>query len=187
MKKNHLAAIALCLLAFIILPGCATTMPSSDSPEVINTKATIALRNLYNTNPLARSLARRAEAILIFPDVAKAGFVVGGHHGNGVLRQNGRTTGYYNTTALSYGLQAGVQSYGFVMFLMNHHAVEHINNAGGWDVGVGPSIVVVDQGMAKTMTTATLHKDVYAFIFNQSGLMAGAGLQASKITRVSSN
>jgi lipid-binding SYLF domain-containing protein len=67
---------------------------------------------------------------------------------------------------------------------MNDSAMAYLNNSGGWEVGIGPSIVVVDEGMAKSMSTTTLQKYSYAFVFDQSGLMAGAGLQGSKITRV---
>ena len=104
--------------------------------------------------------------------------------GNGVLRQHGRTVGYYNTVAASYGFQSGPQSFGYVMFLMNNTAVANLHNTGGWEVGVGPSIVVLNSGTAKTMTTTTLLSDVYAFVFNQTGLMAGVGLQGSKITEI---
>ena len=60
-----------------------------------------------------------------------------------------------------------------------------MHKSDGWEIGVGPSVVVVDQGKAKTMTSTTLRDDVYAFIFGQKGLMAGLGIQGSKITKTS--
>ena len=60
-----------------------------------------------------------------------------------------------------------------------------MHKSDGWEIGVGPSVVVVDQGKAKTMTSTTLRDDVYAFIFSQKGLMAGLGIQGSKITKTS--
>jgi len=59
-----------------------------------------------------------------------------------------------------------------------------VHNTGGWEAGVGPSVVLWDEWMAKTMTTTTLRDDVYALVFHQSGLMAGLGLQGSKITEI---
>jgi lipid-binding SYLF domain-containing protein len=85
--------------------------------------------------------------------------------------------------AASYGLQAGVQSFGYAMFFMTDSALNNLENSEGFEVGVGPSIVVVDAGMAKSLTTTTARDDVYAFIFGQQGLMAGLGLQGSKITK----
>ena len=86
--------------------------------------------------------------------------------------------------AASYGLQVGVQKFGYALFLMNDKALTYLDKSDGWEIGVGPSIVV-DQGKAKTMTSTTLRDDVYAFIFSQKGLMAGLGIQGSKITKTS--
>jgi lipid-binding SYLF domain-containing protein len=70
------------------------------------------------------------------------------------------------------------------MFFMTDSALTYLDNTAGFEIGVGPSIVVVNAGMAKTLTTTTGRDDVYAFIFRQKGLMAGLGLQGSKITRM---
>src|SRR5215467_5966878 len=130
------------------------------------------------------ALAAQAKGILIFPSIVKAGFLFGGQYGEGVLLKHGRTAGYYNSVAASYGLQAGVQSFGYAMFFMNDSALAYLDKSEGFEIGVGPSIVVVDAGTAKTLTTTTGRSDVYAFIFSQKGLMAGLGLQGSKISRI---
>jgi lipid-binding SYLF domain-containing protein len=142
-----------------------------------------ALRHLFADNPKAQEIAQQSSAILVFPTVVKAGFIFGAQGGEGVLYVNGDPVGFYHTRAVSYGLQAGVQKYGYVLFFMNHHALSYLNRSNGWELGVGPSIVVVDKGAAKSMSTTTLQKDIYAFIFSQEGLMAGIGLQGSKITQ----
>jgi len=76
------------------------------------------------------------------------------------------------------------QSFGYVLFLMTDSAVKYLDRSDGWEIGVGPSVVVVDEGIASTLTTTTLKSDVYAFVFDQKGLMAGIGLQGSKITKM---
>ena len=188
MKLNNITSVlglgaALAMLA----SGCVTSPGPVLTPTdeaSMNTAATAALKNLYANNPAAKALGSKARAILIFPDVLKGGFMIGAQLGNGVLRQNGRTAGYYNIVAASYGWQVGIQQFGYALFLMNDSAMAYLNNTDGWQVGVGPSIVVMDQGMARSIDTTTVQKDVYAFIFDQSGLMAGTGLQGSKITRI---
>jgi lipid-binding SYLF domain-containing protein len=85
----------------------------------------------------------------------------------------------------SYGLQAGVQVFGYALFFMNDTALAYLGQSDGWEIGVGPSVVVVDKGMGKSLTSTTLTHDVYAFIFNQKRLMAGLGIQGSKITKLS--
>jgi len=96
----------------------------------------------------------------------------------------GKAAAYYKTTGASFGMQAGGQEYGYAMYFMNAKALADLDNAKGFEVGVGPSIVMVDEGMAKTTTTNTLKDDIYAFVFGQKGLMAGLGLQGSKIAKI---
>ena len=186
-SRTTLTVLGLTVALGLLESGCVTNGGGGLSPGTaagLDSDATAALQSLYASTPAAKSLGRKAKAILIFPDILKGGFMFGGQIGNGVLRQHGRTVGYYNTIAASYGFQAGLQSFGYVMFLMNDAAVANLHNTGGWEVGVGPSIVVLDSGMASTLTRTTLLSDVYAFVFNQTGLMAGVGLQGSKITEI---
>ncbi len=148
-----------------------------------------AIAQLLETTPAAKRLASSAKGALVFPNIVKAGFIVGILYGDGALvraKQGGGyyIAGYYNITSASYGLQAGVQSFGYVLALMTDAAVENVEMGHGWELGVGPSIVVVDAGIAKTLTTKTAKSDVYAFTFGQKGLMAGLGLQGSKVTRM---
>jgi lipid-binding SYLF domain-containing protein len=143
-----------------------------------------ALNDLFETSPEARALAGRAKAILVFPSIVKAGFIIGAPFGDGALVRGTRSLAYYNIAAASYGLQAGAQRFGYAMFFMTSSALDYLDKSQGFEVGVGPSIVVVDEGVARTLTTTTTQSDVYAFTFGQRGLMAGLGLQGSKITRI---
>ena len=143
-----------------------------------------ALQRLYGHSPRARELSRKAVAILIFPKITKAGFLVGGQGGNGVLFMAGRPAGYFSIYAGSFGLQAGVQQFSYAQFIITRSALDYMKKSDGWAIGSGPSVVVVDEGFAKTMNTTTLSNDVYAMPFGQKGLMAGLGLEGSKITRI---
>jgi lipid-binding SYLF domain-containing protein len=163
---------------------CPTVEAATASAAAINRDASAALAKLYREVPAARRLAQRAKAVLIFPSVVKGGLIVGGQYGEGVLRKGGKTVGYYNIAAASYGLQAGAQRFGYALFFMTDSALSYLEKSDGWEIGAGPSVVVVDEGKAKSLTTTTLKDDVYAFIFGQKGLMAGLGLQGSKITRI---
>jgi lipid-binding SYLF domain-containing protein len=132
-------------------------------------------------------LSKTAKGILVFPSVKKAGFLIGGQYGEGSLRSGGKTIGYYKTTAASFGLQAGGQKFGFAMFLMNDKAVEYLKKSEGWDVGVGTSLVVVDEGAAGELTTSSAKNDIYVFFFGQKGLMGGLGIEGSKISKFDPN
>jgi lipid-binding SYLF domain-containing protein len=150
----------------------------------INRDVDAALAILYAKDPDARRLTSQAKAVLVFPSIVKAGFLFGAQYGDGALRAKGKTVGYYNTVSASYGLQAGVQVYGYALFFMTDSALQYLANSGGFELGVGPSIVVLDAGAARALTTTTAQKDMYAIFFDQRGLMAGLGLQGSKISQI---
>jgi lipid-binding SYLF domain-containing protein len=179
-SPRRLATLA---LAVLLLTVNAHTAIAASAKE-ISQDARKALEALCKKSQEAKLLRKEARAILVFPSIYKAGFIVGGQGGDGALFKGSKTVGYYRSVAASYGLQAGVQKFGYALFLMNDSAVAYLNKSNGWEIGVGPSIVVVDEGVAKTLTTTTGRSDVYAFIFDQKGLMAGLGLQGSKITKI---
>jgi lipid-binding SYLF domain-containing protein len=163
---------------FTVLAGRAL------ADDLIAADGNAALQQLYASEPVAKMISEKALAVLVFPSIVKAGFIVGGQYGEGILLKNGKFVAHYNSVAGSYGLQAGVQKFGYALFLMNDKAIEYLSKSDGWELGVGPSIVIVDKGKAKSLTTMTLKDDVYAFIFDQKGLMAGLGIQGSKITKL---
>ena len=173
-------------LLLVALAGLASApaVPAASKAELDRDGAQ-ALKKLYANNSAARLLGSKARAVLVFPSMVKAGFMFGGQMGDGVLLANGRPVGYYNSVAASYGLQAGVQVFGYALFFMNDNALSYLDRSDGWELGVGPSIVVVDAGVGKSLTSTTITQDVYAFIFDQKGLMAGLGIQGSKITKIS--
>ena len=164
-------------------PAVAQDKGKTEAAELAQ-ESQAALQQLYASVPLAKELGPKAHAILVFPKVTKAGLGIGGQYGEGALLKGGTAVGYYKTTGASFGLQAGGQQYGYAMFFMNPKALEQLDNANGFEVGVGPSVVLVDEGMAKTTTTTTLKDDIYACVFGQKGLMAGLGIQGNKITKI---
>lgn len=181
MTMTRLAAplLAMALLVPAMAPPALAT-----SRDQLRRDASAALQSLCAQNSAAALLRKKARAVLVFPSVVKAGFLIGGQIGDGVLFKGGRASGYYNTVAGSYGLQAGGQVFGYALFFINDGALGYLDKSDGWEVGVGPSVVVVDSGMAKSITSTTISQDVYAFIFNQRGLMGGIGIQGSKITKL---
>lgn len=179
--RDHLTVLvfAFSLALFLFAPPV-----SADSAAEIDREVDAALEKLRNRIPAAEKLADQAKAILVFPNVLKAGLLVGGQYGEGALRKGDKTVGYYSTVSGSYGLQAGAQTYGYALLFMSDSALAYLDDSEGWEVGVGPSVVVVDEGMASSLTTTTLKDEVYAFIFDQGGLMLGLGIQGSKITSI---
>lgn len=181
-KKISVSGAVLVLAAMVALASAAPAL--AESTAALDSSARNAYAKLVAKVPAARELSKRAVAVLVFPKITKAGLVIGGQYGEGVLLRNGQTAGYYSTAGASYGLQAGAQQFGYAMLFMHEHALQALTETDGFEVGVGPSVVVVDEGMAKSATSITMKDDVYAFVFGQKGLMAGVGLQGNKITKL---
>jgi lipid-binding SYLF domain-containing protein len=176
------AALMTCTLAPALTPTPAAAAASTKAE--LNTDAMQTLSSLYASNPTAKLIGSKAKAILVFPGIVKAGLVFGGAYGEGVLIVNGSVQKYYNSFSGSWGLQAGAQSYSYVVFLMSDKTIKELDDADGWEIGVGPTVVIVDEGAAKNLSTTTLKDDAYAFIFDQKGLMAGVSIEGTKISKL---
>jgi len=176
--------IVLLVLGFVTGTLIGPNPAQAASAAELDRDARKGLEMLYGKTPASKALGEKAQGILVFPSITKGGFMVGGQYGEGVLIQGGKTAGYYNTVQVSYGLQAGIQKYGYALFFMSASALKWLDKSDGFELGTGPSIVVVDTGAAKSMSTTTLQAEIYAFFFDQKGLMGGLGLQGTKVTRI---
>ena len=178
------------LLAFTFVSAaiCSTSLlggrADAATAEDLDHSAAQALQTLYRTNEAAAKIGKVAKAALIFPNIVKAGLIFGGGYGEGVLMEGPQAIDYYNSVTGSWGLQAGAQSYGYVVFLMNDKAKSYLQKSKGWEIGVGPTVVVVNEGVAKNLSSTTLQDDAYAFIFDQQGLMASVSIEGTKISRI---
>jgi len=179
MKRMKYSWLSLAVIAVL----AANSVYAQKDSQKLDKKVDEGMAKLLASSDAAKALSKSARGILLFPSVKKAGFLVGGQSGEGALRVGGKTQNYYKTHAASFGLQAGAQKFGYAMFFMNAKALEYLNKSEGWEVGVGPSFVVVDEGVARSLTTSSARSDIYVFFFGQKGLMGGLGIQGSKISK----
>ena len=164
--------------------GTVNLHAQAASADDLKRDATQALQTLYKSHPEAEILSKSAKAVLVFPKIIKAGFVFGGSYVEGVMTKGDSFAGYYNSVSASWGWQAGAESYGYVVFLMNDKALKYLDKSKGWEFGVGPNIVVVNEGIAKNLSTTTLKSDAYAYIFDQQGLMASLSIEGTKVSPI---
>jgi lipid-binding SYLF domain-containing protein len=172
------------LLAAVAALALVGLRPAFAQSHALDADAQAALKSLYAGSPAAQALGEKALGVLVFPSVTRLGFIVGAQGGDGVLYQKGKVAGYYNTGAMSVGLQAGIQNYGYALFFMTNEDLHYLKSTKGWSIGAGPTVVIADAGAAKDVSTLTGQKGVYGFIFDQKGLMAGMGLTGQKITKI---
>src|SRR5262245_16274178 len=172
---------------FLILVGAMTVLGSlrpALAEQSRENEAKATLNALYETSAAARALGARAKAILVFPEIRKGGFILGGQFGEGVLLKNDKIVARYEVDGFLVGLEAGAQKFAYAMFFMSDAALEQMRAAHGLEIGTDPNIVVVDDGTAKQLTTGTAPADVYAYVFSQKGLMGGISLQGLKFTEI---
>ena len=194
MKRQHLgisfATTALALaLAAAGINGCTTTGPhdkadyaaANDQSEA-NVDATLS--RLYAAAPSSRQLVDRAAGVLVFPSVLNAGLVVGGEHGKGVLRVNGRTVERYSHTGASIGLQAGAQTRAEVILFMTPDALAKFRASKGWTAGADATIAVAHIGANGMIDTETAKQPIVGFVLNNTGLMAGASITGAKFSKL---
>ncbi|WP_158905341.1 YSC84-related protein [Burkholderia sp. L27(2015)] len=173
------------------LAGCTTTGGSnvgSGDPAAkrrsLNTDADATLGRLYDTARSSRQLVGRAKGVLVFPSVIAAGFWVGGQYGEGVLRVNGATTGYYSTTSASVGLQIGAQSKAIIFLFMTQSALDQFRNSNGWSAGGDASVALLKVGANGDIDTNTAQAPIEAIVLTNSGLMANLSLEGTKVSRL---
>lgn len=177
------------LFVGLALAACTTTMPQQSSTpaqqrQEINYRADEALERLYTNANESRDLVQRAHGVLVFPRVLSASFVVGGEHGEGVLRVNGQNDGYYSTTSGSIGFQAGAQSKAIVILFMTQEALDHFRSSNGWTVGADATVAVANIGANGRIDTNTLNEPIIAFAMTNAGLVAGVSLNGTKIEKL---
>ena len=164
--------------------GTLNLQAQAATAEDLKQDAAQALQTLYKSHPEAEQLSKRAHAVLVFPKIIKAGLVFGGSYGEGVMTKGSSFAAYYNSVSASWGWQAGAESYGYVVYLMSNRAVRYLDKSEGWEFGVGPTVVVVNEGIAKNLSTSTLKDDAYAYIFDQQGLMASLSIEGTKVSPI---
>ena len=171
----------------IMLAVATSSVSLAASKATIDRDAKATLDKLYKNNPGAKALGDKSVGVLVFPSIVKGGFIIAGQFGDGALRRNGKSVAYYRSLAASYGFQAGAQAFGYVLFFMDDDSLRYLDNSAGFELGTGPSLVVLDSGFGKNFSTTTLQKGIYAFIFDQKGLMGGVDIQGTKITKINPN
>lgn len=163
------------------LAGCSTT---AEERVTLDRAARASLDELYRTVPAAKEVGDRAHAILVFPSITRAGLIIGGQYGDGVMLRDGKVVDYYQVTGGSFGLQAGAQTMSQAYFLTTPEALATFEQSAGWEVGAGLDVAIASTAASGEISTSTLQEPVVVFVYGQSGLMAGVQVEGQKITRL---
>ena len=173
--KQFLVGFTIILLSF---------SANAEDKSILVEDASAAIQSINKNVHESVSLSNKAAAILVFPKIVRAGFIAGGSGGEGVLFKKGKARGYYSSGSISVGLQAGVQSFGYAVFFMTERGLKAFEKSNGWNIGAAPTVVFFVTFVSNEFNKTTAAKEVYAFVFDQLGLMAGMALQGQKISKI---
>jgi lipid-binding SYLF domain-containing protein len=182
MPNAFLRPLFLALIALLLL---TPQLANAASKAVIDARIIEALDHFKTTVTGGEDLLERASGVLIFPHVTKAGLGLGGEKGDGALQIDGETVGYYQTVAVSIGLQLGVQVRTQFILFMNDQRLNDFRAADGWEVGVDGSVTLINLDAGGAIDSTTMNEPAIGFILNAEGLMYNLTLEGSKISRIS--
>lgn len=179
-RRNAVPFGAVLLFACLLVPGLA----AAKSAEQIDIEVDAALKRFQAEVGGADTFLAKAEGVLVFPAVYKAGIGIGGEYGEGALRTGGKTVEYYSTAAASIGLQLGAQAKTVIVVFLESKALADFRTSSGWKAGVDGSIAVVEWGVGESLDTIEINDPIVGFIFGNKGLMFNLSLEGSKFTKL---
>ncbi len=183
-RTNKTCQTVLLLILFLSWPWLLPTTSHCASANEINITAKATLKLFTNEVTGGQEFLNKSSGVLVFPEVIKAGFGIGGEYGEGVLQIGGKSVAYYNTVAASIGFQIGAQMKSIVLVFLNQQALTEFRNSDGWEVGVDGSVALIEWGVGKDLNTMDISDPVVGFVFNNKGLMYNLNLEGSKITQI---
>ena len=137
------------------------------------------LQTFYTKFKGGEELIKKANGYLVFPQIYKAGFVVGGEYGEGALVQQGSINSYYKMYSTSIGLQAGAQKRSLLVLFLTKEALEKFVNREEWKVGVDGGIAVMNWSANTDLSSVDIKKDTIAIPFSNVGVMANISLEGT--------
>jgi len=177
IKYKTLAVMAAVTMLF-------SSIAHAEAAKVIDAKADVAIEKFKKLVKGGDVFLKKVKGYLVFPTVYKGGFVVGGEYGEGVLRVNGKSVAYYNIASASVGLQIGAQKTSYIFAFADQFALDQFMRSNGWEAGVDGSIAIAKWGQGIDISSISFEKPIYAFVFDNKGLMANISLEGTKFTRI---
>lgn len=173
MKKLHIA-LALAATVSFVLP--AVSLADQPTPAQLAKSAPSTIAAYKKADPGIGRFFKEAAGYVVFPEIGKAGLIVGGGGGTGQVYEKGRVIGIATVSFLTVGLQAGAQGYSEIIFLQDSAAVERFK-ANKFEFAANVSAVIVKSGSS---SSADYRDGVVVFTRPKSGAMVEAAVGTQK-------
>ncbi len=184
MRIKPVTRSLMCLAILLLMAALAPSMAAAADAREIEVSVNVALEQFKQEVKGANQFMAKANGVLIFPKVVKAGIGIGGEYGEGALRIGGKTDAYYSTAAASIGFQLGVQKKSIIIVFLTKEALSKFRKSEGWKVGVDGSVALIKVGVGGSIDTTNIKDPIVAFVFGQKGLMYNLTLEGSKFTKL---
>jgi lipid-binding SYLF domain-containing protein len=162
-------------LVLTFLLGTATYGQNEKDKKIIEDAST-AKQALLKQDTGLENFFDKSAGYVIFPNVGKGGFIIGGASGNGVVYENGKIIGMADLKKLNIGLQAGGQAIIEVIFFETDKDLAAFKQS-DFQFGAEASAVAVKSGIA---FNAKYKDGVAVFALPKAGLMADASVGGQK-------
>jgi lipid-binding SYLF domain-containing protein len=170
--------------AFAVAALLLSAASFSASKAQIDERVHVTMHKFYALNPQNKDLVERAKGILVFPRITKGGIGVGGQFGEGVLRIDGKTDGYYSVSSASVGLTLGLAKHSEIILFMTQEALDKFTTSHGWSIGADTGVAVLSKGAGGAYDTETLQRPILGFVFGEKGLIGDVSLEGTKINKL---
>jgi lipid-binding SYLF domain-containing protein len=179
MRKITVNLLMVLLLSITVLKSAYPA-----SAEEVNIRVDAAIEIFNERVKEGREFLANAKGVLVFPNIVKAGFFIGGEFGEGALRINNKNVNYYRTTGASFGFQFGAQTKSVIIVFLDNEALRDFRNSSGWEVGVDGSIAIADTGAGGSIDSTNISDPIVAFVFGNKGLMIDVSLAGTKYSKI---
>jgi lipid-binding SYLF domain-containing protein len=169
----------------VIFGGLFFTGPSfGGTAKEIDASADAAMDRFYKNVKDAKEVVRKANGMLVLPNVKKGAFIVGAEYGQGAMRIGGKTVEYYSMGAGSFGLQIGGQSRDIIIAFMTSETLKKFRASSGWEAGVDGGVTLIKVGAGESAIAAMANKPIVAFVLDAKGLMLDVSLKGAKFNKL---
>lgn len=172
------------LLSLLLVFTFSSTLSADAASEKLEKSSNEAVNQFIKQFKGAKNFIANAKGYLVFPTITKAGLVIGGSYGEGVLRVGGETKHYYSVTSASYGIQLGAQQHSMLIAFLSEASLKNFIASSGWEAGVDGTITISDWGKSKDISSISYEKPIIAFIYGEKGLMGGISIEGNKFQKI---
>ena len=178
MKRSHMLLAGLAIVGAVWTGGCSTSPKTEGDAAKLAADSKAALASYEAKDSSLKALIDKSVGYAVFPDIGKAGWIVGGSYGRGqVYTMDGTMIGYADITSVSAGFQWGAQDFSELLIFMKQDDFDKFKT-GDYSLGANVSAVALTAGAAGATDPS---KGVIALVDTKGGLMAEAAVGGQRM------